>query len=532
MSDSQYSFQNINIIENIEKSFSEFLIDKQIQYPNLSNKKLEEWDFEKYLDKNNILPLNLEKFPALIDSIPNLSNVKENNDNQLKLIKFFGTIQNVFENQLYISAKYDLKNKKYLPNKYFENNSNVIKIEDDNLGNKSGIDILGDRLRLELIPVIGINEYFDKNYDLKTDNHQKIIVYDYSNKFTKINQNILVIGVAYEKNDMIIIHCWKIIENYEKIKICKDSYSLINITENKNMYREKLKNILSKSVKNDKLATEYILLFLFSQIFAKIGTKNVGSFPLNLILDENNDINKCNDIYSNILSIFRKFCCKTKDIKLTTDELNNKLFYPRFDGEIEELCPGKLQLSDGTFLIVDEINMNEGKLIDVGVKNVAALKSLIDFQLLGYEYPYNKIEISHDIEVLIVSYKAKSILYSPFLTLLPMIPSNDNNGDNEAYVLSESDFKHIFYYINFIRYDSSFNDKFAISNEISNSIQKNYFENNPKFKADDFDLVLKLSRFHALSYGRNFMTYEDYEYVVYLENQRKERINSYNNKKK
>ena len=60
MSDSQYSFQNINIIENIEKSFSEFLIDKQIQYPNLSNKKLEEWDFEKYLDKNNILPLNLE----------------------------------------------------------------------------------------------------------------------------------------------------------------------------------------------------------------------------------------------------------------------------------------------------------------------------------------------------------------------------------------------------------------------------------------------------------------------------------------
>jgi hypothetical protein len=98
--------------------------------------------------------------------------------------------------------------------------------------------------------------------------------------------------------------------------------------------------------------------------------------------------------------------------------------------------------------------------------------------------------------------------------------------------LSENDFKNIFYYINFIRYDSSFNDKFAISNEISNSIQKNYFENNPKFKADDFDLVLKLSRFHALSYGRNFMTYEDYEYVAYLENQRKERINSYNNKKK
>jgi predicted HNH restriction endonuclease len=255
MSDSQYSFQIINLIENIEKSFSEFLFEKQIEYPNLSNKKLEEWDFENYLDKNKILPLNLEKFPALIDSIPNLSNVKESDNHQLKLIKFYGTIQNVFENQLYISAKYDSNNKKYLPNKYFENNSNVIKIEDDNLGNKSGIDILGDRLRLELIPVIGINEYFDKIYDLKTDNHQKIIVYDYSNKFTKINQNILVIGVAYEKNDVIIIHCWKIIENYEKMKICKDSYSLINITQNKNIYREKLKNILSNAF----ITYEYII---------------------------------------------------------------------------------------------------------------------------------------------------------------------------------------------------------------------------------------------------------------------------------
>ena len=97
----------------------------------------------------------------------------------------------------------------------------------------------------------------DESINNINGNHQKIIVYDYSNKFTKINQNILVIGVAYEKNDMIIIHCWKIIENYEKMKICKDSYSLINITENKNIYREKLKNILSKSVKNDKLATEY-----------------------------------------------------------------------------------------------------------------------------------------------------------------------------------------------------------------------------------------------------------------------------------
>ena len=54
-----------------------------------------------------------------------------------------------------------------------------------------------------------------------------------------------------------------------------------------------------------------------------------------------------------------------------------------------------------------------------------------------------------------------------------------------------------------------------------------YIAHNKNFKADDFDLVLKLARFHALSYGRNNMTYDDYEYVVYLENERKNRVSKY-----
>jgi hypothetical protein len=78
---------------------------------------MEKWNFEEYLSKNNILPMDLEKEPALIDLIPNLSNNESNSDkNELKLVKFFGTIQNTFENQLYICAKYDSKNKLYLIN--------------------------------------------------------------------------------------------------------------------------------------------------------------------------------------------------------------------------------------------------------------------------------------------------------------------------------------------------------------------------------------------------------------------------------
>ena len=291
------------------------------------------------------------------------------------------------------------------------------------------------------------------------------------------------------------------------------------------MHREKLKNLFLKILKNDKIASEYLILFLFSQIFSKVGTKNVGAFPLNLILEQKTDVNENNNICDNILKIFQKVCLKIVDIKLTTDELNNNMYYPRYDAETEILTPGKLQLSDGTFLLVDEINMNEGKLQENGIKNIATLKNLIDFQLLGYEYPYNKIEIIHDIEMLIMTQKSKSILNSPFLTLLPIV--SENTESPNILDLTENDFKSIFYYLNFIRNDSVYNDKFIINDEISKAIQNDYITRNKNFKADDFDIVLKLARFYALSQGRNNMTYDDYEFVAYLENERQNRVSKF-----
>ena len=531
MSEKEYSFQNLNIEECITDSFNTFIKENQINYPNLTNNVLQKWNFEEYLEKKSILPLDISKNPAIIDSIPDLSTLKiDEANNEIKLIKFFGTIQNVNENQLYISAKYDSKNNKYLINKYFENNSNIIDLEEDNMANDKGKDILSDRLRLELTQIVGLNEYFEKKYNLD-EKVKQILVYDYSNNFTKINKNILVIGVAYYREEKIIIHGWKILEDYEKIKICNDYNLSIKsfMKEDKKIYREKLKNIFLKLLNNDKISSEYLLLFLFSQIFSKLGTKNVGAFPLNLILEQKLEKNECNTIYNNIYHTLKKICLKTIEIKLTTDELNKDIYYPRYDAEKEEFYPGKLQLSDGTFLLIDEINMNEGKLLENGIKNIGSLKNLIDFQLLGYEYPYNRIEISHDLEILVITQKSKSLLSSPFLTLLPII-SSENEAENQTIStegLTENDFKSIFYYINFIRYDNYFNDKFIINDDISKSIQNDYISRNKNFKADNFDLVLKLARFHALSYGRNNMTYEDYEFVSYLENERQNRVSKY-----
>ena len=150
------------------------------------------------------------------------------------------------------------------------------------MADNSGKDILSDRLRLELTQIIGLNEYLEKQCNLD-EKVKQILVYDYSNSFTKINQNILVIGVAYYREEKIIIHGWKILGDYEKIKICNDYNLAIKnfMNEDKKIYREKLKSIFLKLLNNDKISSEYLLLFLFSQIFSKLGTKNVGPLPLN-----------------------------------------------------------------------------------------------------------------------------------------------------------------------------------------------------------------------------------------------------------
>ena len=67
MCEKEYSFQNINIEECINKSFTEFVNENQIEFPNLSNKILEKWNFEEYLEKNNILPNDLSANPALMN---------------------------------------------------------------------------------------------------------------------------------------------------------------------------------------------------------------------------------------------------------------------------------------------------------------------------------------------------------------------------------------------------------------------------------------------------------------------------------
>ncbi|KAG0260041.1 hypothetical protein DFQ27_003767 [Actinomortierella ambigua] len=159
--------------------------------------------------------------------------------------------------------------------------------------------------------------------------------------------------------------------------------------------REALIDYLSAPLYGDKLAAELVLLHLLARIHTRSNGLVLGKFSLNL--KEPTVRSAAFPILSQALgSILPKFYA----LPLSLKTLNDHFFFPRGG---EGLSSGILQVTKGTSLLLDETAMEEGTLNDKGVKNVKAIADLSVYQTLGYVFPFNNLDISTDVSLLIVS---------------------------------------------------------------------------------------------------------------------------------
>ena len=517
-SNTQNLIFDINDIVN--KSFDNFIQQNQIIYPNLNRKILEQWNFEENLKQMKLI--NDFENEDFIKSLPNIFELNENS--KPTLVKALLSIQYISENQLFICAKYNQKLQKYETNKFHEpinleinDNENV-----DNYYNNSyssGNNILCDRLSLTCVKIKGLNPIISNEFCYKESNNDKIIVLDYTNQFNKINKTILVIGAGYFKNGYYLIHSWKIIPNYLSNKFEKLCTSL-SLNNSKDLIYTNLKKILLDIFNNDSIVSDYIILYLFSQVLSRIGLKTIGVLPLNIKLDKKDTLS--NEKIEKFHNLLKSICLSINYINITIKDLNIKRYYSKFDVEKEELEEGELQLIDGAFVLLNEMKMGEGKLEDIGCKNVQTIKNIIDFEKISYEYPFNNVEMPHNIQLITFSNGNNSIFKSPFLVTVP-IKKFEKNEEDEI-MIEDNLMEKIFIFINFIRLNPNFLSNFKITDEISKKIQLDYLEKNKKINADEFDLILNMSRLYALSNCRNELYFSDYEYVYQIEKQRKERL--------
>ncbi|KAF9187739.1 hypothetical protein BGZ51_001124 [Haplosporangium sp. Z 767] len=175
--------------------------------------------------------------------------------------------------------------------------------------------------------------------------------------------------------------------------------------------RKDLIQYISSAVHGDQLAAELVLLHLLARVYLRPSGAVLGKFSLNL-----KDTSTNSTVPQNLTRIMKNILPKVHAIPMTLQNLNNNFFFPRGD---EQLSSGILQVTRGTALVLDETAMDEGTLVDKGLKNLKAVSDVSMYQTLNYVFPFNNLEFQTDISLLIVSLGNSLVPVDCSIALMP-----------------------------------------------------------------------------------------------------------------
>lgn len=244
---------------------------------------------------------------------------------------------------------------------------------------------------------------------------------------------------------------------------------------------------------------------------------NLSRLPLEDVpLREEQPLRHQNTIAKKLSHILNQLMQKYHDLPLTLSVLNGIPFYPKND---ETLDSGVLQLSKGTMLLVDETAMQEGKLVDMGVRNIQVLNEVISTQKLNYIFPFSQYEFDTEISFIVLS-NAKSFLQVAFE--VPLEPV-----DSER-LISKGDVETLKNYI-----ANGQASTCEISEEISKHIQQQFVTERKEKTGDqvpsqdDLARRIGLARLVAISFGKSTLDKETWDHAVKLDLARLARVAKY-----
>ncbi|CEP15687.1 hypothetical protein [Parasitella parasitica] len=364
----------------------------------------------------------------------------------------------------------------------------------------------------QLIEIIGI-----KGHDLQSVSHQD--QHGFDSVLDSFSNVPVIHAIAF--NNLEAINSCPLV-NYEEVR-----YQAHDV-------RNQLIDYISSTLGGDTLVAEYILLQLLSRVTVKSGGLKIGNFTLNISgfpayqtteAEKKTTLLTLNNPSSKFLAdVLQNLSVHHVNLPLTIDGLNKIKFSPKSINE--NLEAGVLQLIDGTVLLVDETVLDEGQLVDPGVRNFRALQNVIQNQTLTYEFPYSQYDFDTDISILSLSSSKSMLPNHCTIPLEPIHSLEDNSAENLAQPSQET--LNLFRkFIHAGKYGS-----YDISNEVSEYIQNSFVEERKRATENKIELPtqedlmyhMDLARLAAASFGESNLTPERYDYVVDLDKKRKSRI--------
>ncbi|KAI7818852.1 hypothetical protein BC939DRAFT_276283 [Gamsiella multidivaricata] len=208
---------------------------------------------------------------------------------------------------------------------------------------------------------------------------------------------------------------------------------------------------------------------------------------------------------------------KVHAIPMNLENLNNSFFFPRGD---EQLLSGVLQVTRGTAMILDETVMEEGTLLDKGLKNLKAVSDVSLYQTLNYVFPFNVLEFQTDISLLIVSHGNSLVPVDCAVTL---------KSESSVELLTELTQEQ---FASFRKYISIFRlTEYTLPEEMAKEIETEFMEQRKAATAAGTSLItpnelafrISLARLVALSKGEQTLTKQSWDHAVSLSEQIKDR---------
>ncbi|XP_038884242.1 mini-chromosome maintenance complex-binding protein [Benincasa hispida] len=277
--------------------------------------------------------------------------------------------------------------------------------------------------------------------------------------------------------------------------------------------RTALLNYLTVALGNDGVAAHFLLLHLLSKVHARVDSMAVGKLSLNLTGFNRESMS----IFGNQLRLTVKSLLPfTEYIPLTVEYLNTASLAPKKNYEINRLVPGVLQLAEGSHLMIDETQLEVGTLTSLGVENARLLKNLMELQKVEYDFKYYKMDMTTDVQLLILSEGKSNIL--PADLVVPFQPSSVGSS-----AITDMDALEAWrWYLSNVR---------SLSHSIESEMQQ-FVENDlvalkqadRSLGSQDLSRLLTIGRLISASYGETSLSLEHWQMVKELERVRRERL--------
>eukprot|EP00850_Spirogloea_muscicola_P005440 SM000025S08335 [mRNA] locus=s25:142771:147905:+ [translate_table: standard] len=198
------------------------------------------------------------------------------------------------------------------------------------------------------------------------------------------------------------------------------------------LLRTSLLAALAGVLGGDRLAAEYLLLHLLSRVHTRTDLAALGKLSLNLV--------GCSAaappapaaaaLAAPLAAAIAQLVPRSHLLPLSLDLLNGHSLAPHKNYAANRLETGQLQLAEGTELVVDELALQSGRVSASGVQNLEALKQLVEWQKVEYDFQFYKMDVPVDVPVVVLSQARSKLL--PADAVVQLCPADGAPGSLAA----------------------------------------------------------------------------------------------------